>query len=208
MKITNNEKLAGFFGVEEFQVGEEGAMINAPLISTLEAKIDEMKANAELLEKAHVDLEVAKKSGEESAQTITTLNAKVTELTAAVEASKKSLADALAASEKSLADAKEAADKAMADKQKEVDGAIAAVKDSEAKIAERDSKIEDLNSQLEALQANPGEEVKAGAQPASNGTTGAGSEPQAPVWDSNLSATENKQKMKDYQAMLKKAINS
>ena len=90
----------------------------------------------------------------------------------------------------------------------EAKGAKDALATAEQTIAERDQTIADLNAQIEEMQNAPGNEPDAGASPETNGegAQAAYQASNAPQWDPNKSAKENKEALDEYEQKLKAQI--
>ena len=91
----------------------------------------------------------------------------------------------------------------------EAEGAKAAIATAEQTIAERDQTIADLNAQIEEMQNAPGNEPDAGAAPDTNGEGAqvAHQASNAPQWDPNKTAKENKEALDEYEKTLKAQIH-
>ena len=90
-----------------------------------------------------------------------------------------------------------------------MEGAKTALATAEQTIAERDQAIADLNANIEEMQNTPGNEPEAGATPDTNGegAQAARQASNAPQWDPNKSAKENKEALDNYERTLKAQIH-
>lgn len=203
MTKEQSKKLAQQLEVEELQVTELGTFMNTPLLDKVSEKLTAAEATAEENASIKAELDTAKAAQTSAEVKLAEKDAKIAELQGKLDAATKAQVDASVASEKASAEAKAAADKAMADKQAELDAAKKLLVENEGKMKEKEGMIADLNEQIKALQSNPGEDVKAGAQPSNNGSNGLASEPAVPAWDDN-DPVKSVNNLRQYQANLNK----
>ena len=218
------EKFPALFAalaVEEMQMTEEGAFLNAGLLDTLNAAIEakqqevaDAKALADQLtaEKAELESQLAAKATEmetlntEHASAIETLNAEhataIEEKQNAISALEQEKAD-LVADQTAKAEQIETLNGQLTEKQTELDGAKASLETAQNTIAERDQQISDLNAQITELTTAPGNEPAAGAAPQNNGEGVEQAEvavTTAYVYDNSLPYEENMKRKKEFDA--------
>lgn len=155
--------------VEEMQMTEEGAFLNAGLLETLNAAFE--AKNQELADaKALADQLTAEK------QTLTEQHqAALDELNAQLAAKNEQIANQeqdITAKEETIGnlqnDLKGAQD-ALATAEQNLTAKDATIAERDTTLAEKDQQIQDLTAQVEELQKGAGAEPQAGAQPAGNG---------------------------------------
>jgi len=188
---SNYQTVAKMMGVDELVVTNEGTHLDVSLLDTLQTNIEALQAEA----------------------------AKVADLTKQLEDSKKALADTTANFESQIAslnetinanaEAANANSETISNLTTELEGVKASLTTAEQTIAERDQQISDLNAQVEELQNTPGDEPDAGEAPKNNGdgASAAYQASNAPQWDPNKSAVENKKATEEYMKQLKSQIH-
>lgn len=204
-KVTNNAKIASFLGVDELLANEDGAFVNGPLIPVFEGKIDGINAIQAQLDEGKKEIAALTASIEklkEEKVALETANASLTDQVSKLEAASKEYGqsnETIAAAHAKEIEAKDAVI-ALRD---------AAIKTSEETISAKNQEINDLNTKIDALQNDPGNEPVAGPQPTKNG--GGAETPVlnigVPAYDSALSPQENKKRMDEFMAKQQQMVS-
>ena len=198
-QMTNNyQTIAKMMDVEELVVTEEGTHLDVALLDRLTESI------------VALQLEAAKVIGLE--RKVTDLQAQLAEANKADDEVKDGLNATIATLNETIKTNEETIailNGQIATLNTEAEGAKAAIATAEQTIAERDQTIADLNAQIEEMQNAPGNEPDAGAAPDTNGegAQAAHQASNAPQWDPNKSAKENKDALDEYERTLKAQLH-
>ena len=189
--------IAALIDVEEMVCTEEGTHFDTDRLEDLNSAIEKLQAEAakvtdltQQLADLQASLDDTNKADDEVKDG---LNATIETLNATIKTNEETIATL---------------NEQIATLTTEAEGAKAAITTAEQTIAERDQTIADLNAQIEEMQNAPGNEPNAGAAPNTNGegAQAAYQASNAPQWDPNKSAKENKEALDEYEQKLKAQI--
>ena len=190
--------IAALIDVEEMVLTEDGTHFDMNRLEDLNGAIEALQAEAAKV--TDLALQVA-----DLKESLSEANKTKDELLAGKDATIATLNETIKLNEETIATLNEQVATLTAD----VEGAKAALATAEQTIAERDQAIADLNANIEEMQNTPGNEPDAGAAPDTNGegAQAAHQASNAPQWDPNKSAKENKEALDNYERTLKAQIH-